>query len=93
MATPYTTVLSTITVVDNTGALISNLSSVSLTVTYPDGTSGAALTLGAGITNLGSGQYQAQYNTKGVGMVVENWSLVDATGNIASLRFEYGVGY
>lgn len=93
MATPYTTVLSTITVVDNTGALISNLSSVSLTVTYPDGTSGAALTLGAGITNLGSGQYQAKYNTRGIGITVENWSLVSATGDVATARFEVGVGY
>lgn len=91
MPAPNTTIYSTITVTDNTGALVSNLSAVSLVVTFPDSTT-ITLSLGSGITNIGSGQYQAKYNTKGVGAARENWSVTAADGTtVATYQDYYGV--
>ncbi len=94
MPTPNTSILSTITVTDNLGALISNLSVCSLVVTFPDGTVSSTFTIGSGITNLGSGQYQAKYITKSAGVDVEVWTVTAADGiTVAQFRFETGVGY
>jgi hypothetical protein len=88
MPAPNTTILSTITVTDVTGALVSNLGAVNLTVTFPDSTT-STLALGTGVTNLGLGQYQAKYNTKGVGAIKENWSLVGADGTTLATFQDY----
>lgn len=93
MPTPNTTVTSTLTVTNNLGATVSNLLACTLLVTFPDNTT-TTLVLGTGVTNIGSGQYTATYNTKGVGVVVELWSVTAADGvTVAQFRFEYGVGY
>jgi hypothetical protein len=91
MPAPNSTIYSTITVTDPTGALVSNLSSCSLVVTFPDSTT-STLSLGSGITNIGSGQYRAIYNTKGVGEIRENWSIVAADAvTVATLQDYIGV--
>jgi hypothetical protein len=91
MPAPNSTIYSTITVTDPTGALVSNLLTVNLTVTFPDGTT-SNLSLGAGVTNIGSGQYRAIYNTKTVGEIRENWSIVAADGvTVATLQDYVGV--
>lgn len=93
MPTPNTTIYSTTTVKDINNALVSNLSVCSVLVKFPDGTS-TTLSLGAGVTNLGSGQYQAKYDTKGVGITVETWTITAADGvTRAQFQFEIGVGY
>lgn len=93
MPTPNTTITSTLTVTDANNNLITNLSACTLAVTYPDGTS-SNYAMPATITNIGSGQYQAKYNTKGAGLIVEVWNVTAAdTVTVASFRFEVGVGY
>jgi len=94
MPAPLTTILSTITVTDANGTLISNASIVTLTVTYPDLSTTALTLAGGGITNLGSGQYQAKYNTKMSGPTRELWNVTANDGvTIGSYQFEIGVGY
>ncbi len=94
MPTPFTTLQSTITATDVNGALVSNASVVTLTITYPDQTTQAFTMAGGGITNLGAGQYQAKYNTKGSGPTRELWSVVGADGTtVATYQFEVGVSY
>ena len=88
MPAPNTTIYSTLTVTDSTGVLVSNLSAVSLVVTFPDGTT-SNLGLGSGITNLGSGQYRATYNTKGVGTIRENWAITAADGTTTATYQDY----
>lgn len=93
MPAPNTTILSTITVTDTSGALVSNANSVSLVVYFPDSTT-SSLALNSGILNLGSGQYQAKYNTKQPGEIRELWSIVGADGTtLASAQFLIGVEY
>src|SRR6266568_645438 len=92
MPTPFTSILSTITLTDVNNTLVSNATPVTLVVNYPDGTT-ASLALGTGITNLGSGQYQAAYNTKGTGSIRELWSVTVPGGNIAQFQFIVETGY
>lgn len=92
MPTPNTSIQSTITVTDINGNFVSTLSSCGVTVKFPDGST-QSLLLGSGVTNAGSGQYQASYNTKGAGVIVELWSLVAATGDVGSFQYDIGVGY
>lgn len=94
MPAPNTTVQSTITVTDVTGTLVSNASIVSLTVTFPDQTTTVLTLAGGGISNLGSGQYQAKYNTKSSGPTRELWSVTASDGTTtATYQTELGVGY
>ena len=88
MPAPNTTIYSTLTVTDSTGVLVPNLSAVSLVVTFPDGTT-SSLGLTSGITNLGSGQYRATYNTKGVGTIRENWTITAADGTTTATYQDY----
>ena len=88
MPAPNTTIYSTLTVTDSTGVLVSNLSAVSLVVTFPDGTV-SNLSMSSGITNLGSGQYRATYNTKGVGTIRENWTITAADGTTTATYQDY----
>lgn len=94
LPTPNTTITSTITVTDQNGIAVSNLSICTLVVTFPDGSTSSTLSLGGGITNIGSGQYQANYNTKVAGVNVELWTVTANDGvTIAQFRFEVGIGY
>lgn len=93
MPTPNTTITSTLTVTDASNNPLANLSACTLTVSFPDNST-TNLAMPATITNLGAGQYQAKYNTKGAGLIVEIWNVVAAdTVTIASFRFEVGVGF
>lgn len=93
MATPNSTINSSITVTDVTGALVSNASAVSLIAYFPDGTS-TSYSLTSGITNQGNGQYQAKYNTKMAGIIREVWSVVGADGTtLGSAQFDVAVEY
>jgi len=94
VATPNTSIQSTITVSDVNGSPVSTLSACSVTVKFPDGTSSSYSLLAATIVNIGSGQYQVKYNTKGVGLVIENWTVTAADGlTVANFQYELGVGY
>jgi hypothetical protein len=93
MAAPFSSTLSTITVTDVNSALVSNASVCSVIVTWPDDTT-VTLVLGAGVTNLGSGQYQAKYNTKMVGVIREVWSITAADGiTLVTAQFLVGTEY
>lgn len=74
MPTPNSTVLTTLTVVNNSGVAVTNLSTVTALITFPDASS-AAFSLTDGITALGGGVYDLAYNTKGIGKVIEEWSV------------------
>ncbi len=94
MPAPNTTIQSTITVTDINGALVSNASIVSMTVTFPDQSVTTVTMAGGGISNLGAGQYQAKYNTKSSGPTREVWSVTAVDGTtIGSAQFDIGVGY
>jgi hypothetical protein len=93
MAAPFSSILSTITVTDVNLALVSNASVCSVLVTFPDDTT-SALSLGSGVTNLGSGQYQAKYNTKMPGIIREVWSITAADSiTVATAQFLVGTEY
>jgi len=93
MPTPNSTTKSTLTVTDSSSFPVSNLSVCTLHLTYPDETT-STLTLGSGVTNIGNGQYQATYQTKGAGVIVELWNVVGSDGvTTGEFRFEIGVGY
>jgi hypothetical protein len=93
MPAPFSSILETITVTDVNGALVSNASVATVIVTWPDDTT-VTLTLGAGVTDLGSGQYQAKYNTKMPGIIREVWSIVAADGiTLATAQFLVGTEY
>ncbi len=94
MPAPLTTILSTITVTDVNNSLVSNLSTVSLVITFPDQSITTLTMAGGGITNMGAGQYQAKYDTKMPGPTREVWSAVAADGTTkGSYQFDIGVGY
>lgn len=93
MPTPNTSITSTLTVTDVNTNPVTNLSVCTLVVTFPDGST-TNLAMPATITNVGSGQYQAKYNTKGAGLLVEVWNITANDGvTVASFRFEVGVGF
>lgn len=93
MPAPFSTILSTITVTDVNNALVSNASVVTLLVSYADLTS-TGFSLGSGITNIGSGQYQAKYNSKASGQIRELWFVTAADGlTVATAQFEVGIGF
>ena len=93
--TPNTTITSTITVTDQNNNPVSNLSALTLAVTFPDASVSSTMSLASGqITNLGSGQYQAKYTTKMAGIIAELWSATAADGvTVGQFRFEVYVGY
>lgn len=94
MVTPFSTIQSPITVKDTSGNPVTNLSAVTLTVTYPDGTTSTLLTLGSGIQNSGSGVYTASYVTKDMGRIQEDWAVTAADGiTVARARFTVPVTY
>lgn len=92
--TPNTTVAATITVTDQNGNPLSNLSALTLVVTFPDLSVSSTLSLVSGITNLGSGQYQAKYTTKTAGIMSELWTATAVDGvTTAQFRFEVFAGF
>jgi len=93
MPTPNTSITSTLTVTDANNNPVTNLSVCTLTVSFPDGSS-SSYSMPATITNIGGGQYQAKYNTKGAGLIVEVWNVTANDGvTVGSFRFEVGVGF
>lgn len=74
MPTPYSTVVTDVTVYNNSSIPVTNLSTVSVLVTFPDATQ-EGFALSNGVTSLGSGGYSLVYNTKGVGRTSEEWSV------------------
>jgi hypothetical protein len=79
MANPYTTIDVSTTVTDMNNVVVSNLSSATVTVSFPDGT-----TSNLTAANMGSGVYTITYTTKGPGLHKELWSLLDVSGAMAS---------
>jgi hypothetical protein len=91
MPTPNTTINQVITVVNASGIGVTNLSTVNLLVTFPDGSS-TLYNYGSGVINAGGGAYSMLYNTHGVGRVIEEWSVVASDGvTIGQFRNEYQV--
>jgi hypothetical protein len=81
MPQPNSTITSTATVKDASGTLLSNLSSVSVIITFPDGSSSSIVGFGSGeVVNLGSGEYKIQYITKMPGLIREEWSVLASDG-------------
>lgn len=79
MPQPNSTIQTSATVEDATGAPISNLSVVSVTINFPDGSS-SLVGLGSGVVNAGSGVYTITYQTKTPGLVREEWKVVASDG-------------
>lgn len=77
---PNSTITSTLTATDSTGALQSNLSAVSVTVTFPDGSTQTLTLAGGTVTNAGSGKYSVTYTTKGIGECLEEWTFTAGDG-------------
>jgi hypothetical protein len=80
VAQPFSTVFSDATVIDNNNLLQNNLSSVSVLVYFPDGTT-ATYALNTGVANMGNGVYQLNYITRGVGMNREVWTFTAGDGS------------
>lgn len=72
MPTPYSTVVTDVTVTNNSAIPVTNLSTVNVIVTFPDAST-ESFALGNGITYLGSGAYSLVYNTRGTGRTNEEW--------------------
>jgi len=74
MPTPFSTVVTNVTIVNNSAIGVTNLSVVNVQVTFPDATN-SQFNLSTGIVYLGAGAYTLTYNTKGNGRVFEEWSV------------------
>ena len=80
LAAPNSTIEVTMQCTDTSGALVSNLSAVSVTVTFPDGTQSTYTMAAGAVTNAGGGNYTLTYTTKGEGENEELWSFTAANG-------------
>lgn len=80
LAQPNTTIIVQTTVTDSTGAAINNLTSVSVSVLFPDGTIGIYT---GGYVASSAGVYQITYITKSPGLNREMWSYVAFDGSVA----------
>lgn len=80
MPQPNSTIQTSATVKDATGALVSNLSAVSVSLSFPDGSTTSIVGLGNGVVNAGSGVYTITYQTKTPGLVREEWKVVASDG-------------
>lgn len=76
---PNSTLTSTMTARDSNGTLLSTLSLVAVTVTFPDGST-QTFALPTTVTNAGNGQYSITYTTKGIGECLEEWTFTAADG-------------
>lgn len=74
MPTPYSTVVTDVTVVNNSTIPVTDLSTVQVVVTFPDAST-ESFSLTDGITYLGSGAYSLAYNTKMEGRTREEWTV------------------
>jgi hypothetical protein len=79
VVSPSSTITSTANVYDVSNTPITDLSTIVVTLTYPDGST-ASLSLGHGVTNTGLGNYTAEYNTKTAGVIREDWSVLVQDG-------------
>lgn len=61
------------------------ISTISVTVTFPDGTTSDYTLAGGDIVGAG-GSYTLTYRTKGVGTHTEDWTFVDSNGAQAVYR-------
>ena len=82
-ARPLSTVTSTATVVDESNVAQTNLTAT-CTITYPDTTTATGQ-----VYNIGSGQYEVIYETKGAGTVTELWTFTDSLGSSAEYQHSY----
>jgi hypothetical protein len=80
MALPNSTIQVTATATDINGNPVSNMATVAVTVTFPDGST-QSFSLSSGVTNAGSGKYTITYTTKTPGPHLEDWQMTDPTGN------------
>lgn len=93
VAKPNSTITVTATATDVNGNPVSNMATVTVTVTFPDGSTQNFSLSGATVTNAGSGNYTITYNTKTPGNCLEDWSMVDPTGNICEYHNITPVGF
>jgi hypothetical protein len=80
VAKPNSTITVTSTATDINGNPVSNMATVTVIVTFPDNST-QNFSLSSGVTNAGSGNYTVTYTTKGVGQCLEDWVMIDSTGN------------
>lgn len=80
LAQPNSTIQVTATATDINGNPVSNMATVAVVVTFPDGTT-QSFSLSSGVVNAGSGKYTITYTTKTPGPHLEDWQMVDPTGN------------
>lgn len=69
------------------------ISTIAVTVTFPDGTTGNYSLAGGQITSLGSGQYKLTYTTKSQGNHVELWTFTATDGSTAQYKNVTGCNY
>jgi hypothetical protein len=80
-----TSSIDVIAYVSGPSGLITNLTSASCQVTFPDNTQ-TTYVLGGGIVNNGDGSYTLTYTTKGVGTNSEVWTFGAADGSVGEFR-------
>lgn len=91
MAQPNSTI-DVIAAVTKTGSPVTDLTTVTCQVTFPDN-SQSAYSLGSGIVNNSDGTYTLTYITKGAGTNTELWTFTATDGSTAQYRTFSEVAY
>jgi hypothetical protein len=92
MANPFSTVRVAVNVVNDVGVAQANLTVVSVTVLFPDGST-STYDLTNAVENDGQGNYHVTYTTKDVGMHKETWIFTNIDGSVAEYRNVTPVSY
>lgn len=92
MAQPNSTteVTATLTLPDGTHPTIST---ITVGVTFPDGSTGSYSLVGGQVTSLGSGQYKLKYTSKGPGVHTELWTFTASDGSVGEYQNHTPVNY
>jgi hypothetical protein len=81
VAYPNSTITVTATATDINGNPVSDMATVTVTVTFPDASTQNFSLSGSTVTNVGSGKYSITYTTKTPGQCLEDWVMIDPSGN------------